>query len=97
MIDSGAVITLLNKDDCDLLGYQLTSGTPYKIKGIGGNEIQTYVHSIDMKVGDEPIKVRVAFSDSPKHALVLGRLDVFDKFEIDLRGKTLDSYLARDL
>lgn len=50
-----------------------------------------------MRIGEEVITARVAFSDSDTHRLLLGRVDVFDSFEIDLRGKTLDTFFGRDL
>jgi len=96
MVDSGAIVSLFNKEDCELLGYELKKGRYCSLKGMGGNPLDCYVHMIDMKIGEEEINANVAFSDSPKHELVLGRVDVFDKFEIDLRGKTLDTFVARD-
>jgi hypothetical protein len=96
-VDSGAAISLFNKSDCDLLGYRLQDGWVCELQGVTGHSIHCYVHNIDMKIGEEVIKAKVAFSDSDKHRLLLGRVDVFDSFEIDLRGKTLDTFFGRDL
>ena len=95
-VDSGAVVSFFNKDDCKTLGYELKDGSFCEIKSVGGTVMPCYIHSLDMKIGDEIITARVAFSDTPKHGLLLGRLDVFNYFEVDFRGKTLDTFFARD-
>jgi hypothetical protein len=96
-VDSGAIISLFNKGDCELLGYKLKDGDFCELIGVGGCKVPSYVHSIDMRIAEDVFRAKVAFSDTANHPLLLGRLDVFSKFEIDLRGRTLDTYIARDL
>jgi hypothetical protein len=86
-IDSGAVVTLMNKGDCQLFGLTWDSGQRVNLNAVGKNPITTYVHRVDMKVGSHVIQdVRVAFADNPVE-LLLGRLEVFHFFDIDLRGR----------
>src|SRR6266496_2108975 len=96
LVDSGATISIFNRDDCDLLGYKLKNGQRLDIQGVTGHSIPCYVHSVEMRVGTERFQTRVAFSDSEPHELLLGRIDVFDRFEVDLRGKTLDTFLVSE-
>jgi hypothetical protein len=95
-IDSGAVITLMNAGDCELLGYKLEDGQRVTLGAANGAPVSAYVHKMDMRVGmDEVQDVRVAFSEKPIQPLLLGRLEVFHFFDIDLRGRLGQSVFYR--
>jgi hypothetical protein len=95
-VDSGAAVTVLNKTDCEFLGYTFNSGDYCELEGVGGNKIPCFVHRIDMRIGGEVIQARIAFSSVPIRELYLGRADVFDNFQINLRGKVLDSSFTKE-
>jgi hypothetical protein len=99
LVDTGAIVSIFNKTDCDVLGYELECGTRCEIKSASGHPLLCYVHSVNMKIGEgDPINVRIAFSTSDNMGKgYLGRVDVFDNFEVDFRGKTQDTYFARDI
>ena len=90
-VDSGAVVTLLNADDCSLLGYKLNDGEEKKLKVANNGEVIVRIHKIRMKIGDItlPNEVRVAFAEHQVPELLLGRLDVFNHFEIHLKQDQL--------
>lgn len=98
LVDSGAITSFFNKSDCEVLGYELEKGKNCEIKSASGHGIPCYIHSVGMMIGEEKITAQVAFSlEDNMGRGVLGRVDVFDNFEFDLRGKTEDTYVARDL
>lgn len=95
-IDSGAVITLMNAGDCALLGYKLEDGQHVELGAINGAPVSAYVHKLNMRVGLDKIEdVRIAFSEKPIQPLLLGRLEVFHFFDIDLRGRLGQSVFYR--
>ncbi len=55
-----------------------------------------YVHKVDIKIGTHVTPTNVAFSDTPPHKQYLGRIDLFDSFEIKLRGKVSTTTFVRE-
>ncbi len=96
-VDSGAVVSYFNKEDCEWLGLNLEEGVLCKLGGIGGSSVNCYIHKVRMRIGSEELETRIAFSDAPKHDLLLGRLDVFDNFDIDLHGRDLFTNFSRNM
>jgi hypothetical protein len=92
-IDSGAVITLMNPGDCLALGYKLEDGDRKILNVADNTELAVRVHKIRIKIGNRtlPNRVRIAFAERPIRELLLGRLDVFDHFEICLNMQILQS------
>jgi hypothetical protein len=90
-VDSGAVITLMNPDDCIALGYKLDDGENKTLNVADNSELKVRVFRINVKIGDSkiPQEVRVAFAEKPIRELLLGRLDIFNHFNILLEGKIL--------
>jgi hypothetical protein len=86
-VDSGAPISVLNKSDCVFLGYRLDEGTPFALKGVLGGSTQSYIHQIELKIGNENVIARIAFTDGKNHKQLLGRIDVFNKFRICFTDK----------
>lgn len=81
-VDSGADLTLLKRSDCDNLGYDLTTGALRLIGGISKTLVKTYVHQIQMRLGEIQFLCRVAFAEIDAVPRLLGRLDVFHRFRI---------------
>jgi hypothetical protein len=96
LVDSGAVVTLFNESDCELLGLNLTDGIPFKIKAAFGQQCQAYIHQVTMKIGKDTISSRIAFTEGQDHKQYLGRIDVFDHFQICLKGKPFQTSFLRE-
>jgi len=80
--DSGADITLLPRSACKGLGYNLENGKPGHVGGITRGRIKVHIHEINMKLGEEIFKSRVAFAQTESIPPLLGRTDVFDRFKV---------------
>jgi hypothetical protein len=82
-VDSGADVTLLPRSVGELLGFEIYKGEEIKeVKGLGNSRIPIVVRRVSMKIGDKEFEARVAWSLTEDVPLVLGRLDVFNKFDI---------------
>ena len=81
-VDSGAVISLLRRSLADFLGIALSSGTRIEMSGVGGATTVAYFHSIKTKFDQDLLDVRYAIAESETVPILLGRLDVFDTFQV---------------
>ena len=81
-VDSGADLTLLKRCDCEDMGYDLKTGILRPIGGISKTLVRTYVHQINMRIGETQFLCRVAFAEIDTIPRLLGRLDVFHQFQI---------------
>jgi hypothetical protein len=105
-IDTGACITLLSAEDCDLLGYELKAGTRSTLYAVGGRGIKVYVHELNMMILNRIFReVRVAFWDDrlerKRHkraepARLFGIADIFDQLQVTLRSRILSSFLTAE-
>jgi hypothetical protein len=92
-VDSGADVTILRRSYGELLGLDVEKGRPARFKGFGKGEIKTYLHDLELKIGNDVIKTKVAISDDDTVPNVLGRKDVFDRCVISfLNGKAQTSF-----
>lgn len=80
--DSGADITLLPKSACKGLGYDWKAGESGYVGGITRGRIKVYVHEMNMKLGEEALKAKIAFAQTENVPPLLGRTDVFDHFKV---------------
>src|SRR3989338_10155421 len=80
-IDSGADITLIPKSIGELLGFD-ESDEVKEIFSVSGHKISVIIENAKMKIGRHQFNARVAWSLHENVPLLLGRLDVFDKFII---------------
>lgn len=94
-VDSGAVISVFNKSDCELLGLKLTDGKHFELKGALSGSTPAYIHDVEMILANEAILSRVAFTDAKNHKQLLGRIDIFNKFLFSLGGKSLKTWVAK--
>jgi hypothetical protein len=85
--DSGADITLLPQSACKGLGYKLKTGRPGHVGGITRGKIKVYVHELNIKLGEESFKARIAFAQTENIPPLLGRTDVFDNFKVCYSNK----------
>jgi predicted aspartyl protease len=90
-IDTGAIITAMNPGDCELLGFNLTDGEEADLTTANNSKLKVFVHNIKLKIGNDilPSTVRVAFAATQISELLLGRLDIFNFFDITLQQRTM--------
>ncbi|MDI6917663.1 MAG: hypothetical protein QMC80_07705 [Thermoplasmatales archaeon] len=64
--------------------FYIEKGKYAEFEGAGGGKLETYVHDIEMKIGDDVFKTQVAFCKDQKSLTpnLLGRQTIFDVFEI---------------
>ena len=89
-VDSGADISVFQRSFGELLGLNIEEGRYAMFGGVGGGEVETYIHEVTLKVGDDILKADVAFCKNPADRVpnLLGRWNIFDIFEI--RFKNID-------
>lgn len=83
-IDSGALISVFKRSLGDLvLPQDVESGRSKWLGGVGGG-IDTYIHTITLRIGSFIFPVRVAFAkeENSLSKNLLGGLDVFSRFRI---------------
>ena len=84
-VDTGAVISVLSRSAADLLGIRLDSGKLIELAAIGGSAQRYFVHPCAARLGAMPqFKMRTAIAEREEVPNLLGRLDVVDRFQIDL-------------
>ncbi|MEW5759129.1 MAG: hypothetical protein AB1755_06690 [Candidatus Omnitrophota bacterium] len=87
IVDSGADISIIPKSEGDLLGFRIEEGEEVKdISGIGG-QIPILYRTVDMFIGAENMKIKVAWALVDDLPPILGREDIFDNFNIEFRQK----------
>lgn len=87
LIDSGAEVSLFTKSDAQLLKIPLTKGEKIEIGSVSGDKFFAFLHSVILKIGDEKLKIRVAFSERDDVPRILGRNPVFSYFFIIFDNK----------
>ncbi|HZY93718.1 MAG TPA: hypothetical protein VFE98_02525 [Candidatus Bathyarchaeia archaeon] len=97
-VDSGADISLLPRSVGDLIGLsKVPSEKPELISGVGGTPVKVLMRKVSMILGTVSFQARVAWSLSEHVPMLLGRLDVFDRFRIVFREKErIVSFMAED-
>lgn len=83
-IDSGADITMIPLSFGKLLGLKVSNSEINKIGGIRGSVPVVY-RKLLVKIGGYQIMINVAWALTEEVPPLLGRTDVFDKFDIVFR------------
>jgi len=81
-VDSGADITLIPRSLGDLLGFEISTEAIQEIWGVGESRIPVIIQNIGIKLGGHVFDSRVAWALIEEVPPLLGRMDVFDEFEI---------------
>ena len=82
-VDSGTDITLIPYSVGIALGFRLKPDDEIKrISGVGGGKISIVVRNVKMRINDKELGIRVAWCMSEDVPLILGRLGVFNKFDV---------------
>lgn len=82
LVDSGADMTLLNCKLAKQLGLPFDTHKKTLIYGIGETPLNAYLGKIIIQLGLQEITIRSYFLETEDSTLLLGRLDIFDRFII---------------
>ncbi len=83
LLDSGADTTMLTLSMAKEYGLQYNPREKTKLFGIGDLGIFAYPGVVKLNFGKNyQLKIRCYFIDAEDSTLLLGRLDIFDKFDI---------------
>lgn len=82
LLDSGADTTMLTTFLAKSLGITFDTTKKTKLYGIGERSIDAYPGNVSLRLEKEEVDVRCYFIEAKESTLLLGRLDVFDKFNI---------------
>lgn len=82
LVDSGADMTLLNCTLAKQLGLSFNTHKKTMIYGIEDKPLNACPGKIILKFDQQEITVRSYFLESENSTLLLGRLDIFDRFMV---------------
>ena len=90
-VDSGATLSVFREGEASRVGIDLASGEPTEIKVGDGHTVAGRVHEVELVIGGEAVRARVAFARLGVRFNLLGRQDVFGEFRItfDERGRVV--------
>ena len=86
-IDSGADVTLLPYSFGLMLGLDKNIGDIKELKGVRGIGVPVIITRVHLKIGEIELESRVAWALIEEAPPLLGRLDIFDKFNITFKEK----------
>ncbi len=82
-IDSGADVSLIPLRFGRALGFRHEEGdTIQEIKGVSGTSIPYILKEVILILNNHRLKVRVAWALVEEVPILMGRMDIFDKFRI---------------
>ncbi len=82
-VDSGAVVSLLPRSAAQYLGLDPSAGRPIELGGVGQRGLRAQLHELTIRlVGMPMVTVPFAVAEQENVPGLLGRLGVFDRFEI---------------
>lgn len=87
LIDSGSEVSLFTKSDAQLLEIPLIRGERIEIGSASGDKFFGFLHPVILKIGDEKLKIKVAFSERDNTPRILGRNPAFSYFFITFDNK----------
>ncbi len=88
-VDSGADVTLIPKSLGEVLGFTIDkTDTINELYGIGEQGIPIVLKQLKIKVGDRLCDIRVAWALIEEVPLLLGRTDIFPRFNVCFKKNT---------
>ena len=88
LVDSGADTTMMTLQLGLKLGLSANQEQQTSLFGIGKKRLPAYPGKISLKLGEYEIQTRVYFIKAVESTLLLGRLDIFDRFNITFNSQT---------
>lgn len=96
-VDSGADMTLFPKYiGEDLLGLEVEGGVSIRPMGIARQTLNSWIHSVPVRLGDEGFEARVAFAETNSVPSLIGRTDLFDRFTVVFDRKERETCFIAD-
>lgn len=86
-IDSGADITLIPRIFGNALGFELKEEEIIELKGISEGSVPAIIKEVEMKIGEHCFISKIAWCLIEDVPPLLGRKDIFDKFNISFKEK----------
>ncbi len=82
-IDSGADVSMIPLHFGRALGFkQKEKDTIQEIKGVSGVSIPYILKEVTLILNDKVLKIRIAWALVEEVPMLMGRMDIFDKFRI---------------
>jgi len=92
LLDSGADVTLFHSSVARALGIDLATGRQVAFRGIAGDAVAGYFHTIQLQLIGSPevIELEAGFTDAPGVRAILGQTGFFEHYRITFdRSKEL--------
>lgn len=91
IVDSGADISLIPRSLGEFLHLKLDEGKIKELRGIGEAAIPYVTKKLTIQIGKTEFQSRVGITLIEEVPFILGRLDVFDAFNIEFKQKTQET------
>lgn len=86
LVDPGADITLLPKRLGDALHLKVQPDEPiHEVRGVGEGAVPMAIRRVSLEVGPFTLPIRIGWTLIEEVPVLLGRLDLFDAFDITYR------------
>ena len=85
LLDSGADLSLIPYAVGETIGLELDMENRSEVQGIGEGRVPYILSQAEIKIGDIETPLRIGWALIEEVPLILGRLDVFQKFSIEFR------------
>jgi predicted aspartyl protease len=95
LIDTGADFTAVPESLAEVVGIDLHRCPKESIMGIEGRLIPARVGSLTLLFGGEPLPIRCHFLKSERTPYLLGRMDIFSRFNIYFNNRARRVILTR--
>ncbi len=86
-LDSGADITLIPFGLGQMLGFQIDESNVKVSGGVGEGRVSVCVVTGKVRIGKEEYDVRIGWAFDNRVPTLIGRMDIFDKFDITFMEK----------
>ena len=86
-VGSGADITLIPRSIGELLGLVIDNEEIKDMGGVWGSKVPTIIKTLKVRIGDIEFSIKVAWCLVEDVPPLLGRINVFDKFEVKFKQK----------
>ena len=87
LIDSGAEVPLFTKSDAQLLKIHFDKRERVEVGSVSGDKFPAFLHPVILRIGDERLKIKVAFSERDNTPRILGRNPAFSHFFVIFDNK----------
>lgn len=83
LVDTGAYLSMVPYQIGMELGLTISEDEILEAGGVGGASIPHIVKEVELQIGENSIHIRIGWALTDEVPLLLGRLDVFDEFDIE--------------